>query len=56
MNKFEARQRTAIDGRNWWAVFDLTKMQYSTLICFRKYKTKKVCQQAINFYQDKWGL
>lgn len=56
MNNFEPKQRTAIDGIVWWVVFDSTKMQYSTLICFGKYKTKKACQQAIDFYKNKWGL
>lgn len=54
--RLEPRQRTAIDGRTWWVVFDLTKMQYSTLMCFGKYATKKACKSAINYYSEKWSL
>lgn len=44
---FEARQRTAVDGKTWWAVFDTEKQKYSTLLCFGKYKTKRECEIAI---------
>lgn len=56
MSNFEPRQRTSTDGKTWWVVFNLIKMQYSTLICFGKYKTKKACQQDINFFQNKLNL
>ena len=45
----EARQRTALDGKIWWCVFDTDSMKWSTL--FTKYKTKRACQEAI----DKWN-
>lgn len=49
---FEARKRTALDGKTWWCVFDTDKMEYSTLICFGNYKRKKDCQYAIDkFYE-----
>lgn len=47
----EPRKRTALDGKIWWCVFDTNKMQWSTLVVFTKYKTKKACQEAI----DKWN-
>lgn len=47
---FEARKRTAIDGKVWWCVFDLCAMKWSTLWCFGRYKTKRECQIAIDSY------
>jgi hypothetical protein len=46
---FEARKRTALDGKTWWVVFDVNKQKYSTLLCFGKYKTKKACNIAIQY-------
>ena len=52
IKRFEPRKRMAIDGKTWWYVFDNKIMNYSTLICFGKYKTKKDCQYAIDrFYE-----
>lgn len=45
----EPRQRTAIDGKTWWVVFDTGKQKYSTLLCFGKYKTKRACRIAIEY-------
>lgn len=42
------KKRTALDGKVWWCVYDLTKHTFSALICFGKYKTKKDCLFAIN--------
>ena len=44
------RQRTAIDGKTWWCVFDTSTMKYSILTCFGRYKLKKDCQFAIDYY------
>lgn len=43
-------KRTAIDGKIWWCVYDIKEHKYSTCLCFGKYKTKKECQIAIDFY------
>lgn len=49
---FEPRKRTALDGKTYWCVFNTKKLEYSTLVCFGKYKTKKDCQYAIDrFYE-----
>ena len=42
------RKRIALDGKFWWCVFDTKKMNWSTLACFGKYKTKKACKYAID--------
>lgn len=34
--------------RVWWVVYDRYKQEFSSLTCFRKYKTKKDCQWAID--------
>ena len=47
-SRFEPRQRTALDGKVWWVVYDRYKQEFSSLTCFRKYKTKKDCQWAID--------
>ncbi len=49
---FIPNQRTAIDGRVWWCVFDTVNQKYSSLISHGKYKTKKVCQQAIELHKE----
>ena len=49
---FEARKRTALDGKEWWCVYDMDKKQWSTLVVFGRYKLKRDCQFAINkFYE-----
>ena len=45
--RFEPRKRTALDGNTWWVVYDKFSHQYSPLLCFGKYKTKKECEIAI---------
>ena len=47
-SRFEPRQRTALDGKVWWVVYDRYKQEFSSLTCFGKYKTKKDCQWAID--------
>ena len=48
--KFEPRKRTAIDNKIWWCVYDTTNNEWSTLLFFGKYKTKKDCQYRIDSY------
>lgn len=48
---FEPRKRTALDGKVWWCVFDISTMKWSTITMFTRYKTKRACQEAI----DKWN-
>lgn len=48
--KLKPRQRTALDGKTWWCVFDEVTMTWSTLICFGKYKTRHDCEYAISNY------
>lgn len=50
--RFEPRQRTAIDENIWWVVYDKFSQEYSTLTCFGKYKTKKDCLTAIKLYKE----
>ena len=45
---FEPRQRTALDGKSWWLVFNTEKQKWSNLLCHGRYKTKKECQHAID--------
>ena len=47
-SQFEPRQRTSLDGKVWWVVYDRYKQEFSTLTCFGKYKKKKDCQWAID--------
>ena len=49
----EARKRTAIDGKVWWCVFDTKTTKWSTLTCFGRYRLKKDCQFAIDYYTKK---
>ena len=49
--QFEPRKRTALDGKEWWCVFNLSTMKWSTITLFTKYKTKNACQEAI----DRWN-
>ena len=43
----EPRKRTALDGKTWWCAFDTDTMKY---VYYGKYKTKKECQFAIDYY------
>lgn len=47
---FKPAKRISLDGKVWWMVWDTDKSKYSTLLCFGKYKTKKDCQFAIDWY------
>jgi hypothetical protein len=48
----EPRQRTALDGKTYWVVFDTEEQKYSTLTQFGKYDSKKDCQYAIDKYKS----
>lgn len=56
MNRFEPTKRTALDGKVWWVVWDNIEHRYSTNICFGKYRRKKDCQWAIDFFTERYGL
>lgn len=52
----EPRQRTAVDGKTWWVVYDTVTHKYlDTIMYFGKYKTKKECQYAIDSAIDRYG-
>lgn len=51
-SQFEPRQRTALDGKVWWVVYDRLNQEFSPLVCFGRYKTKKACQSAIDSYEE----
>ncbi len=44
---FEPRQRTALDGKTWWCVWDIGSNTWSTHLGFGKYRTKFECRVAI---------
>ena len=46
--RFVAKQRTALDGKTWWCVFDTKENRWSTKMNHGKYKTKKECEYAIS--------
>ena len=54
--RFEARKRTAIDGRVWWCVYDTTERKWSTYLCFGRYKTKRAAQADINHFSRVWQI
>ena len=51
-SRFEPRQRTTLDGKVWWVVYDRYKQEFSSLTCFGQYKRKKDCQWAIDNYKE----
>ena len=54
--RFVPMQRSAVDGKVWWVVYDNDEHKYSTYTCFGKYKTKKECQADIDYYSAAWNL
>lgn len=54
--RFVPTQRTAVDGKTWWVVYDNKEQKYSTYTCFGKYRTKRDCQYAIDRYSKEWNL
>ena len=54
--RYEPRKRTAIDGRVWWCIFDNARGEWSTLVFFGRYKTRKDAQFYIDYNIKKYGL
>lgn len=52
--RFKPMKRHHFDGRSWWCVFDTEKGDYSKIVFFGKYKTKKACQAWIDTYCEKY--
>ena len=50
--RFIPSLRFSLDGKAWFCVFDREKGKWSTLLCFGKYRTKKACQIAIDYYRE----
>ena len=46
------KKRTAVDGKTWWCPYDTIKDEWSTIIYFGKYKTKKACQRDIEYWTE----
>lgn len=54
-SRFSPTRRTAIDGKEWWVVYDNKEKKYTTLLPIGgKYKTKKDCQYAIDRFIEKF--
>ncbi len=53
---FEPRKKAAVDGKEWWCVWDTDKKDWSTVTCFGKYRTKKACQFVIDQKKDSLAL
>lgn len=47
--RFIPEKRTAIDGKQWWCVFDTLRHCWSTYLCHGKYRTRTACQTAIDY-------
>lgn len=47
--QFIPEKRTAVDGKQWWCVFDTQRNCWSTYTCHGKYRTRKACQIAIDY-------
>lgn len=46
-DRFEARKKTALDGKVWWCVYDTYRKGWSTFLCHGKYKTRKEAEKQI---------
>lgn len=51
-NNFVPRKRTALDGKVWWCVWDLSKNTWATT-CYCKSKTKKDCSIYIQLWSNR---
>ena len=51
MTRYEPRQRTALDGKVWWCIWDNKEGEWSKLFYFGKYKTKRDALIGIKYYQ-----
>lgn len=52
MNIFKPVKRTAVDGRVWWVVYNVVDKDYSKIVYFGKYRTRKDCQYAIDKFNN----
>ena len=50
--RFVPSLRFALDGKAWYCVYDTQEKKYSSFLCHTKYKTKKACQRAIDYYNS----
>ena len=49
-SRFIAKKRIAVDGVQWWCIWDNLENKFPALYGLRgKYKTKKTCLAAINY-------
>ena len=55
-DRFEPRKRTALDGREWWCVFDTARQCWSTYLYHGKYKRKKDAVYAIEHGREVYGI
>lgn len=53
--RFIPTERIAVDGKVWWCVYDRERKAYSTFTCHGRYKNKKECQAAIDFWNGRYG-
>lgn len=53
MDRFYPVKRTALDGVVWWVVWDNARKEYSSLLCFGKYRRKKDAEYAIRRATEK---
>lgn len=51
--RFVAAKRTALDGKEWWCIFDNEKNEY---VCGSKYKKKLECEAEITHKLEKGEL
>lgn len=57
MDRFIPLQRTTIDGKTWWCIYDTKRHEWSRYIChFYMFKTKKRAQANIDYYNKEWRL
>lgn len=52
--RFIPQKRIALDGRQWWCVYDTQRHGWSTYLCHGKYRTRKACQYAIDHADKGW--
>lgn len=46
-NRFSTKQRTALDGRVWWCIWDNVRNNWSTFTMHGKYRTRRDAAYAI---------
>lgn len=51
MRRFRPVKRTALDKKVYWVVYDTVNHNYSHIVYFGKYRTKKECQFAIDKFE-----